>query len=380
MELWTKGIKRSQKDLLIKDGVLVKCPVKEGTFTIPDDMTVVRSDAFEGCENVKINYSEKDIETRLSNQIFTSLKSLTYENDNWTKPYTELENLGPCMAVFGMTAPEIDRAIKVSLEKIEEKNPDIKWKYIEIDIDAVNDINAQIESKGRDNLVTFNDDSVSTFLNIPFLFHSPVQQLGRSIQYANDLISKEGFGVIFIKNLNKDNYKNLPHNFIYSLVKSHSFCKVRLSPKWQVIIEVGDGAKLDAPGGVRFSFNGNWYRGVEIEEFLKEMKREGKIVEADNETNTKGKFDDLFKDDDPEENIANVTKKNETPTSSSIDKEIDWEERHFQICLALISRADLTSYHNNTVASREIAPAKIIKKADEMVEALKKHHEEQNKI
>ena len=63
-------------------------------------------------------------------------------------------------------------------------------------------------------------------------------------------------------------------------------------------------------------------------------------------------------------------------------KEIDWEERHFQICLALISRADLTSYHNNTVATREIAHAKIIKKADEIIEALKKHHEEQkrNKI
>ena len=370
MGLSNKGIKRSQEGLRIKDGVLVKCPVKEGTFTIPDDMTAMKSDAFEDCESVKINYSEKYIETRLSDQIFTALKSLTYDNDNWTKPYTEFENLGPCMAVFGMTTPEIDRAIKVSLEKIEEKNPDIKWKYIEIDIDTVNDINAQIESKGRDNLVTFNDDSVSTFLNIPFLFHSPVKQLGHSIQYANDLISKEGFGVIFIKNLNKDNYKNLPHNFIYSLVKSHSFCKVRLSPKWQVIIEVGDGAKLDAPGGVRFSFNGNWYRGVEIEEFLKEMKRAGKILEDENET----KYNDLFDDDEPEENVANETKEKETLISSSIDKDIDWEERHFQICLALISRTDFYNGHTNSVV-----PVKIIKAADQMVEALKKHHEEQKK-
>lgn len=59
MGLWNKGIKRSKVGLPIKDGVLVKCPVKEGTFTIPDDLTAVAGDAFEGCENIKINYSEK---------------------------------------------------------------------------------------------------------------------------------------------------------------------------------------------------------------------------------------------------------------------------------------------------------------------------------
>ena len=372
MGLWSKGVKRNEAGLRMKDGILEKCPVKEGTFTIPDDVTAVAGDAFEGCENIKINYSEKDIETRLSDQILRVLKSLISQNDNWTKPYTEFENLGPCMAVFGMQAPEIDRAIKVSLKKIEEKNPDVKWKYIEINIDAVNDINAQIESKGRNNLVTLNGDSVSTFLNLPFLFHRPVQQLGHSIQYANDLIAKEGFGVIFVKNLNEDNYKNLPDNFIYSLVKSHSFCKVQLSPKWQVIIEVGKDTKLDAPGGVRFSFNGNWYRGVEIEKYLKEMKRKGKIVEVENKTTTKGKFDDLFEDDEPEETISNDIKEKETLASSSINKEIDWEERHFQICLALM-QGEATQK-----AGSSFPYAYIIKVADRMVEALKKHHEEQN--
>lgn len=381
MGLWVKGLKRSSLGLRIKDGVLVKCPVKEGTYTIPDEMTGVAANAFEGCEDVKINYSEKFIETLLSEQIFRVLKSLKRENNNWTRPYTEFETLGPCMAVFGVNAEEIDRAIKQSLTKIEEEAPDDKWKYIEIDVDTINEINSQIESIGRDKLVTVNDDGVTTFLDMPFLFNSPVQQLGRAIEYANYLISKEGFGVIFLKNLNADNYKNLPSNFIYKLVKSHSFCQVRLSPKWQVIIEVGDGVKLDAPGGVKFAFNGNWYRNIEPEKFLKDMKREGKLVDIDETTDSNDECDDPL-DDDTADSKNDSSNENKTDNISSLlkEKEIDWEERHFQICLALLSRADLTSYHNNTVSTREIIPSKIIKKADEMVEALKKHHEEQNKI
>lgn len=58
-------------------------------------------------------------------------------------------------------------------------------------------------------------------------------------------------------------------------------------------------------------------------------------------------------------------------------KVIDWEERHFQICLALLSRADLISYHHNTISTRDITPLKIIRRADDMIEALKKHLEEQ---
>lgn len=64
----------------------------------------------------------------------------------------------------------------------------------------------------------------------------------------------------------------------------------------------------------------------------------------------------------------------ETPSYQT--KEIDWEERHFQICLALISRADLHSYHTGTVSSVDISPAKIIDRADRMIAALKKHLEE----
>lgn len=60
-------------------------------------------------------------------------------------------------------------------------------------------------------------------------------------------------------------------------------------------------------------------------------------------------------------------------TPSRASKEIDWEERHFQICLALLSRTDVHSYHSNTVSTVKPNLSKIIKTADEMVELLKKH-------
>ena len=60
-------------------------------------------------------------------------------------------------------------------------------------------------------------------------------------------------------------------------------------------------------------------------------------------------------------------------------KKVDWEERHFQICLSLLSRTHLHSYHHNTVSTKEVDPRQIIRKADEMMEELKKHYAEKFK-
>ena len=60
-------------------------------------------------------------------------------------------------------------------------------------------------------------------------------------------------------------------------------------------------------------------------------------------------------------------------------KKVDWEERHFQICLSLLSRPHLHSYHHNTVSTKEVDPLQIIRKADEMMEELKKHYAEKFK-
>lgn len=53
-------------------------------------------------------------------------------------------------------------------------------------------------------------------------------------------------------------------------------------------------------------------------------------------------------------------------------KNIDWEERHFQICLALLSRTE-TSLSGVT---KDPQMPMIIKRADKMVELLKEHYKE----
>lgn len=60
--------------------------------------------------------------------------------------------------------------------------------------------------------------------------------------------------------------------------------------------------------------------------------------------------------------------------TAATTKEIDWEERHFQICLALLGRTDVHSYHSGTVSSVDVSIPKVIKTADKMVEALKEHY------
>ena len=54
-------------------------------------------------------------------------------------------------------------------------------------------------------------------------------------------------------------------------------------------------------------------------------------------------------------------------------KEIDWEDRHFQICLALLSRPEI----GLSGATNDPRIPMIIKTADRMVEALKTHVEKQ---
>lgn len=56
----------------------------------------------------------------------------------------------------------------------------------------------------------------------------------------------------------------------------------------------------------------------------------------------------------------------------SVGKEIDWEERHFQICLALLSGSQLKDC--GCVYNLGLMPRKVIETADKMVELLKEHY------
>ena len=82
-----------------------------------------------------------------------------------------------------------------------------------------------------------------------------------------------------------------------------------------------------------------------------------KINEAHN-ASEKGEYNDTqVSENSPAEDYSTIK-----------EKEIDWEERHFQICLALLS---------NTTPHTSIAYKSIIKKADTMITCLKEHLEEQ---
>ena len=70
-----------------------------------------------------------------------------------------------------------------------------------------------------------------------------------------------------------------------------------------------------------------------------------------------------------------IEEKNSETLSVINSKEIDWKERHFQICLALLSRADISSRGG----SNDPQLPKIIKTADRMVELLKEHYAEPSK-
>lgn len=373
--LWSEGIKNSKKGmplngLKIENGVLQKCLIEKDakSVRIPDNVEQINADAFEDYDNLKIVVPRR-IEDKLTKSIESCLCERVSDYDNWTKLYIEYKEYGPCLAVSNVDPDVIKHSILEAIKSEKDELKNVKWNICEIDADNVNAICEKMNSIGRDNLVLVTEDSVSTFKNLPLLEYSPVLQMGGRARAINDLISKEGFGILYLKNLNEENYRGLPHNFIYNLIKSHSFNFVRLSPKWLVIIQVGKNVVLDAPGGVDKLFDGNWYSFKTPAKYIKYMTDLGKVVGLEHER-TKSRFSDLFADDDEDnsqdDNEVAENKKIGVHQEEAPRKGVDWEERHFQICLALLSRTDINSSTATT----------IIKRADRMIEVLKKHYED----
>ena len=274
-------MKRSRTGLDIRKGVLVEIASSKRDLTeitIPMEVERVAYNAFKGHEDVKINMSPEYIQQNLVERISYLLEDVREAYDNWTKPYVQFEEYGPCMPIFGMDFESISAALQETIKQQAADGSDIQWKTIVVDADDANEINRRIEEVGRDNVVTVVDGKVKTPFNLPFISTSPIQQVVTGIEALNHLIEEEGFGVIILKNLNENNYRNLPHNFIYNLTKNHSFCKVRLSPRWAVLIEVGPKVRLDAPGGTRYHFTANYFKGISTENYLKDMRRADKVI------------------------------------------------------------------------------------------------------
>ena len=204
--------------LAIENGVITKCLVTEGEVTLPDDFKGVARNAFDGCDNVTINYSSNHIQKELQEVI----GRLCQKTD---KGHSRL------LRVYDMSSSQIEEAIRKAVAADKESK---EWKVSLVDADRID---------------------------------------------AQKLETGDGYGILFIRNLNVD---KLPRNFIYNLAVSHSFNYVNLSPNWLVVLEVGKGVRLDEAGDVgrQFVVNG-YYTSIKPERFMKEMGRAGKIVEPE---------------------------------------------------------------------------------------------------
>lgn len=69
------------RPLYIRDGVLIKCNVKEGNVEIPDKVEAVFEDAFKGCENVKLDPSPKYILDELTKVIYSQMDRTEREHE-----------------------------------------------------------------------------------------------------------------------------------------------------------------------------------------------------------------------------------------------------------------------------------------------------------
>lgn len=305
--MFAKSVNENTRGIREKNGIITECLRSEGEVTLPDSFEGVAKNAFDGCEGVLINYPASYIQKKLEWVIVDLMEDIEDSFDDDDDDY-EPDHI---MRVYDMSPEQIEEAIQnaVAADKVSNE-----WKVVVIDADDIAD--QKIET-GDTN------------------------------------------GILFIKNLNVENVDKLPRNFIYNLIKSHSFNYVNLGPKWLIILEVGKGARLDGPLdiGSIFIVKGN-YTSLTPERFMQSMDWAGKVIEPIEETNLDTDKEATNTKEQP--SVKEAT----TETPSYQTKEIDWEERHFQICLALISPADY------------ISPVKIIDRADRMVAALKKHLEE----
>ena len=303
--MWSESVAQNMRGIKEKNGIITKCLKSEGEVTLPDNFEGVAKNAFDGCEDVLINYPAKYIQKELEEVI-------DYLIHSYRRPQG--------LRVYDMTSEQIEDAIRNAVAKDKESN---KWKVVVIDADDIAD---------------------------------------------QKLETGDSYGVLFIKNLNVDNVDKLDGTKLYD--QDGNFIYMDLSPNWLVVLEVGD-FQLQKKHliGSHFSLKGR-YTFLTPERFMEFMRQDGKIVEPVEETNLDTDKEATNTKEQP--SVKEAT----TETPSYQIKEIDWEERHFQICLALISRAELHSFHSGTVSSADIYPVKIINKADRMVAALKKHLEE----
>lgn len=237
MGLCSKKGARSLSKLRIEDGILIKCIAKEGTVIIPDNLEGVAEDAFEGCENVKLNYSQNYVVNSLQDSLIKIMLSL--EADIKKNRDIDEDNV---LLVFDIKPDIIETAVKQVIFQSEFSNEE--WSLKEIEASNIQEICNQMASSDYD-------------------------------------IPEKGFGILLIKNLTKEIYENLPPNFIYNLLRNHQFYKKVINEKWIIMIEIGEGVRIPASDFAGLSLQGGYFYNIPPERYMKEMNWANKIIKSE---------------------------------------------------------------------------------------------------
>lgn len=243
MELWSKSVAENKTGLKIDDGVLVKCKIKDGVVTIPDNVKAVVSDAFDGCEYIRINRSPGFIRKKLEEGLIMAMEDLKDENEN---PDDSGTRYYPIYRVFGVEDKEVGSVLQTIIADVKVKG---FREYIAVDADELNEYRLEVITAKIRNT-----------------------------------ISKEGYKILFLENLTPETADALPRNFINNLVKSQSFNHLDLGIKCLVVLGIGNGTRLDEPGDVGSHFLIDYYKNLTPKAFMREMRLEGKVIEAVAET------------------------------------------------------------------------------------------------
>ena len=226
-------------ELTIKDRVLLKCDTDQKTVTIPENVQFVSKSAFDTCPNTHIiNLVPEYVISELTYRLYHVIKEILH---GWDSEYDT-----PCFPIYHIDCDIIHESLNRAIEKAENKG--YKWNLKTLDCATIIRM-VDAKSKGYD---------------IHSLFQIPTED------------NADGYGILFISGINKNNYNQLGTNFDYNLLKNHSFLGRQISPNWLVVLD--SSVRLE-PSDVLFAFGPDCCWMKNAEEYLKYMESINKIIE-----------------------------------------------------------------------------------------------------
>lgn len=264
----------------IKDGVLLECQTDETSVRIPEEVKYVSKHAFDSCENdctIKMDLYPDHVADKLAERICGFQEDILMDS-KYPEYHDVYEQNEPSLIVWDVDSEQIEKAISKAIEMDKDKDlPNVEWKTLVIEADRIREMTDTMLQAGRENLLSRHGETYSTMYDLPLIPYHPINPY-RLRDAAYEWIERHGFGIVYIKGINKENHATFGHNFDYCLIKEHLFGTGRISPKWLIVI--GTEVSLDEPRGggwPPFSPYGFWMDGPK--EYLEYMDSAGRLVD-----------------------------------------------------------------------------------------------------